>query len=253
MQNKTIQYHQRLPEKELSGFIESYWMLMNKSEDEKEIVVLPDGRIDVFFSKSKNEAFHISLAGIESKATQTTLAAKTIIFSISFKLLAVEFLFDKNVAHLLDKVILITEELSGFSEEDLTDFDAFCIKANGLLKTAFSKVETDTRKQKLFEEIYASKGSSTVKELAEKAAWSNRQINRYFNEYFGLNLKAYCNILRFRASFTQIKEGRFFPEENFSDQPHFIKEIKKYSGVIPKELNKNKNDRFIQLSLLSET
>jgi AraC-like DNA-binding protein len=90
-----------------------------------------------------------------------------------------------------------------------------------------------------------------VKELSQKAYWSARQIGRYFNNYFGINLKAYCNILRFRASFTQIKEGKFFPEGDFADQPHFIKEVKKHSGVTPKVLNKNKNDRYIQFSLLT--
>ena len=110
--------------------------------------------------------------------------------------------------------------------------------------------DIDSRKQKLFELIYSSNGSLRVKELSEKVYWSSRQINRYFNRQFGLSLKAYCNILRFRASLPQIRNGRLFPEENFADQTHFIKQIKKFSGVVPKELLKNKNDRFILLSTL---
>jgi AraC-like DNA-binding protein len=89
-----------------------------------------------------------------------------------------------------------------------------------------------------------------VKALSEKAYWSSRQINRYFNQQFGLSLKAYCNILRFRAALQQIREGKLFPEENFADQTHFIKEIKKFSGVAPKELSQNRNGRFILLSAL---
>lgn len=77
-------------------------------------------------------------------------------------------------------------------------------------------------------------------------------MNRYFNQTFGLSLKAYCNILRFRASIEHIKQGKLFPELNFSDQAHFIKEVKKLSGVVPKELSKNENDRFIQLSTLTK-
>jgi AraC-like DNA-binding protein len=88
--------------------------------------------------------------------------------------------------------------------------------------------------------------------MSEQVHWSSRQINRYFNQLFGLSLKAYCNILRFRASFQHIKEGKLFPEQNFTDQAHFIKEIKKFSGVLPKELSKNKDDRFIQFSTLTK-
>ncbi|MGE8425120.1 MAG: AraC family transcriptional regulator, partial [Sphingobacterium siyangense] len=75
--------------------------------------------------------------------------------------------------------------------------------------------------------------------------------NRYFNQQFGLSLKSYCNILRFRSSLDHIAKGKLFPEEHFFDQTHFIKEIKKFSGVVPKELLKNKNDRFILLSSLT--
>ncbi|HVI46227.1 MAG TPA: AraC family transcriptional regulator, partial [Chitinophaga sp.] len=96
--------------------------------------------------------------------------------------------------------------------------------------------------------IYTSNGSLTVQELSDRVAWSRRQINRYFNEQFGISLKAYCNIFRFKASLQQIKEGRLFPELNFADQTHFIKEVKRFSGVSPKELAKNQNGRFILLS-----
>jgi len=76
---------------------------------------------------------------------------------------------------------------------------------------------------------------------------SSRQINRYFNQQFGISLKAYCNILRFGASFKHISEGQLFPQESFTDQNHFIKQIKKYAGVTPKELSKNKDEQFIDM------
>jgi AraC-like DNA-binding protein len=113
-------------------------------------------------------------------------------------------------------------------------------------------VNIDERKRKLFNLIYAAQGSITIKELSESVHWSSRQINRYFNQWFGLSLKAYCNILRYRASFKQISEGKLFPEQNFTDQAHFIKAVKRYSGVTPKELAKNADDRFIQFSTLPE-
>ncbi len=36
-------------------------------------------------------------------------------------------------------------------------------------------------------------------------------MNRYFNQEYGISLKTYCNILRFRASFRHIKEGKLYP------------------------------------------
>lgn len=110
--------------------------------------------------------------------------------------------------------------------------------------------KADERKLKLFELVYASKGEMSVQELSEKTGWSSRQINRYFTKQLGLSLKAYSTILRFRASLEHIAQGRLFPELNYADQNHFIKEVKKFSGVAPKELSQNKNDRFVLLSVL---
>jgi len=49
------------------------------------------------------------------------------------------------------------------------------------------------------------------------------------------------------ASYSDISEGNLFPQEDYFDQAHFIKEIKKYTGTTPKELYKNENVRFLQL------
>ena len=110
----------------------------------------------------------------------------------------------------------------------------------------------DERKRKLFELIFAGNGEISVKELSEKIFWSARQINQYFNQQLGLSLKAYCNILRFQASLQDIKEGKLFPQLNFYDQSHFIKATRKLSGVSPKVLKQNQNDRFIQFSMLKQ-
>lgn len=226
-------------------------MLHNQSDEDKEAIILPDGRIDLFFSQSAKEPFHVTLLGIGTQPEQAIIAAQTLTFAISFKLLAAEYMLPDSVSELVNTAKRIPSDFWDFSADDLTDFDHFCSKASQKIQRLLPN-EIDRRKQKLFELIYASNGSLTIQELAEKAAWSSRQINRRFNRQYGLNLKAYCNILRFRASFRHIKEGKLFPQQNFADQSHFIKEIKKLSGVLPKELKRNSNDRFIQFSTLPE-
>lgn len=231
--------------------VESYWMLINTAEENREVVVLPDGRVDMFFSTTLNESFHTTIAGIETQPDRAILEPQTVIFAVSFKLLAIEHLFGKALSDMLDKVVRLPNGFKGFSEKDLSDFDSFCKRVDELLIHNFSGITLDNRKQHLFKLIYETKGSLSVSELSKNVHWSRRQINRYFNQYFGINLKAYCDILRFRNSFKQINEGRFFPEGDFADQSHFIKEIKKYSRKTPKALYKNENDRFIQFSLLT--
>lgn len=52
-----------------------------------------------------------------------------------------------------------------------------------------------------------------------------------------------------RSSFESIKEGTLYPDLNYYDQSHYIKETKKYTGESPKKLLKNEDDRFLQFSV----
>lgn len=239
------------PDKPLADFVDSFWFLHNQSDHNKETIGLPDGRIDLFLFQSPAQPFRIVLIGLGTQQhEQGVIPANGLIFSVSFKLLAVEYIFQNTISDIVNNGKLLPDDFWGFSETDMQDFELFVEKATKKILSLLPAA-IDERKRRLFELIYNTKGAITVKELSEKVFWSSRQINRYFNQQFGISLKAYCSVLRFRASLDHIAQGKLFPEENFSDQNHFIKEIKKFSGVVPKELFKNKNDRFILLSTLS--
>jgi len=246
-----LAYQSIKPSKHLSDFVDSFWCMENKSNQTLETIGLPDGRIDLSLIKTVETPFQIRLLGLGTQQYEKgTVPANSLTFVISFKLPAVEYIFHESIAEILNSGKLLQNDFWDFSENDLEDFELFCKKAARKIESLLIK-EIDHRKQKLFRRIYETNGAISVKELSEQSNWSSRQINRYFNQYFGLSLKAYCSILRFRASLEHIAKGKLFPEENFSDQTHFIKEIKKISGSLPKELFQNKNDRFILLSALS--
>lgn len=249
--NNDLKYKLIKPDKPLQNFVESFWFLHNQSETTKETIGLPDGLIDVLLFKSATEPFRIVQLGGMTQHERATIPANCTMFCISFKLLAVEYIFHEPIANIINGGKPLPNDFWNFNENDLTDFDFFVQKATEKIQSLLP-IEIDERKRKLFELIYASNGAISVKELSEKTFWNSRQINRYFNQQFGMSLKAYCNILRFRASLEHIAKGKLFPEENFTDQNHFIKEIKKFSGVIPKELSKNENDRFILLSAIKQ-
>lgn len=239
------------PDSSIAGYVESFWEIRTPSGEPKNIIVLPDGRIDIIFSYSDTEPFRAVLLGLETEASQTLMQSGRTMFAVSLRLLAVEYLLEASVSSLLNGGCLLPEGFWNIAKEDLSDFDAFCNKLTGKIQSLIKTVP-DNRKLRLFDQIYTSNGTLTVKELSEKAGWSSRQMNRYFSHQFGLPLKTYCNILRFRASFKHLKEGKLFPEQDFADQAHFIRDVKKFSGVLPKELSQNKNDRFIQFSTLNK-
>lgn len=249
--NDELEYISIKPGKALSDFVENIWLLHNKASYKREIVIVPDGRVDIFFYHSANQNIRAVVFGLESEPQQTQLNARTSIFAVSLKPLGAEYILKQSIAGILNDVKLLPQNFWEITKTDLQDFEHFHKKINKKLSELMPS-KTDERKLQLFNLIYSSNCSLTVKELSERVFWSSRQINRYFNKQYGITLKAYCNILRFRATFLEIKEGRLFPGEAFADQAHFIKESRKMAGVSPKVIRKDKNDRFIQFSKFSQ-
>lgn len=249
MPTNEIEWKTAQPPTELNDFVESFWMIANHSGKEHQIIILPDGRFDLIFSFNDNEVFQPTLKGLDIEPEQVTMPAKTYYCAVSFKLLTIEYLLNEKVHTLLNTGTNLPIDFWGVTRTDLIEFNVFCDKVSKKM-ISLIKPTIDDRKQKLFSLIYKSQGTLTVQELSEKVFWSSRQINRYFNQTFGISLKTYCNIIRFKSSLPYIKRGKLFPELNFADQNHFIREVKKMTGVTPKELSKNKNDRFILLSAI---
>ncbi|HSY61470.1 MAG TPA: hypothetical protein VK796_06310, partial [Cytophaga sp.] len=210
-----------------------------------------DASVDVFFGYSAAESFHVTLSGIATESSQAVVAAHTVMYAISFKFLALEYILDTSVADLLNSITYLPNDFLGIRKEDLVDLETFQEKISLKLKEQI-QTDIDNRKQKLSQLIYDSKGGILIQEASDKCRWSSRQINRYFQQWIGISLKNYLTIVRFRTSFSHIKAGKLFPEQHYTDQAHFIREVKKFSGVVPKELNRNTNDRFIQFSLLKK-
>lgn len=240
-----IQLRTQKPDPALRSFVESFWLLTNNSDEARPIVILPDGRIDL----SYNPAFGLTLLGLETGPSQAVIPPRFQMFTISFRPLALEFLFKACTPLLPDNGQPLPENYLGFIPSPQQDFESVCAAFHEILVQRLP-AESDPRKQNLFDLIYASNGTISIAELSAKVFWSSRQINRYCQDLIGMPLKTYCSILRFRASFAQIKEGKLFPEGHFADQSHFIREIRKFSGVKPKDLARNQNDRFIQFSTL---
>ena len=231
------------PDNALSDLVYCFSSLQNFSP-EQEAVIIPNGKIDLIFSKTDTGLLRIALLGLETQPKYTKKAVDNF-YSVSFNPLAIEYLFGETVSELLNSGKLLPDGFWGFNVSDLDDFEGFCRKVSAKIYALLPK-EIDGRKKMLFGLIFEANGEISIQELSEKIFWSPRQINRYFNHHFGLSVKAYCKILRFQASLPFIKKGQLSPQLSFTDQSHFIKEIKQFSGVSPKELYRNKNDRFLQ-------
>lgn len=245
----TLNFQLTTPDSSLNDFVYCFSSLQNFS-NQHNAVVIPNGKIDLIFSQSADQQFRIALLGLETKPKYVNQDVSNF-FAVSFNPIAVEYLFNFSVANIINIGKMLPENFWDFGVDDLNNFDDFCKKATQKI-IALLPDKIDERKRHLFQLIFSSNGEIPIKELSEQIFWSQRQINRYFNQQYGLSLKAYCKILRFQASLPHIKKGMLYPQLNYTDQSHFIKEIKQLSGVSPKELFRNQNDRFLQFLVYNQ-
>ncbi|MEP3350095.1 MAG: AraC family transcriptional regulator [Marinomonas sp.] len=243
----TIEIQSFAPSTTLAPFVESFWMIQNHGDRNEEVITFPDGGIDLYFFHNKEFSLHTSLVGLETHSQLGSMPKHSKLFGVRLKLLAAEYLLNSSVAEWVNNKTTLPHNFAGICENDLRNFDFFCEKLAHYLSSQLTQ-SPDSRKLIMSELLYASHGAISVSEVSAKSHWSSRQINRYFNKWLGLPLKTYCDILRFSNSFESLKMGLLFPEEGFTDQSHYIKLIKKYSNLTPKQLAQGKNDRFIQLS-----
>ena len=233
----------------LSNFVKCFWTsetLTNSSN----YTILPDGYFDLIVEIKNNKTSSIKLTGIWTIPIDIKTEIDTKVFAVRFKPLAIELLEKINLKALLDSSINLGTDYIGIDKLAFDDFKDFCRHIEHYLQSriVINKTLNDL-KIRLFNEIF-KKEVFNVQELSERVFCTSRQINRYFNLNFGLSLKAYLNIIRCNQTYKDISKNRLTIQSNYFDQSHFIKEIKKYTGVTPTELHKNENDRFLQLSTI---
>ncbi|TGV00754.1 helix-turn-helix domain-containing protein [Flavivirga rizhaonensis] len=250
-----MKYKENKRQRGLSHVVKCFWEYDNLDNlKETEYTIIPDGYFDLIcVIDNNNKLLNVFLTGIWTQPVNTQIKRKTKLFGIRFKLMAAEYIFKQSISAILNTQSDLPIDFLGIQNAQLHSLNAFAQEMTQKLNLGLKTLkEIDNRKLNLFKLIYKSQGDLTVKTISETILWSSRQINRYFNQQYGFSLKTYLNILKCHASYSGIANGELFPTKNYFDQPHFIKEIKRYTGATPKELYQNKNDRFLQLFTLGE-
>ena len=246
-----MNYKEQKPEILINDFVKRFWVFNNSTNKKQNYTILPDGYCDLIITIISGKLESITLFGIWTKELDVIIPENAIILGICFKPLASEYILKQNLSSILNSYTTIENDFWGIDRLDFDDFDLF-VKSTSLkmIETLQKIKQLDYRKVNIFKTIFEENNILSVEELSKIVFWNSRQINRYFNSRFGLSLKSYLNILRCSSTYTDIRDGEFFPTKDFYDQSHFIKEIKKHTGKIPTELHKNENDRFLQFRTL---
>ena len=106
---------------------------------------------------------------------------------------------------------------------------------------AHNKVRTDDRVQKAISIILENKGQTSMAAVRRELFVTERTLERQFIKQVGLTPKQFAKIIQFKSSLQQLTEENYDQlldvglDSGFSDQSHFIRSFKKYTGKTPSE------------------
>jgi AraC-like DNA-binding protein len=184
-------------------------------------------------------------AGIEPSVMNYHAGSYTVI-QVVLKPHALNSLFGLNATALANG----SAELNEFAADDLNMqlMEAHSVPEQITLLTRFllAHLKRERHRDTLVEEslrlIHQHHASVGVKHLRDYLNLSERQFERRFSQTVGLSPQAYIRVARFNEAIRLIKTGGYEKLTDIAhalcyyDQSHFIRDIKTFSGMTPKDI-----------------
>ncbi len=152
--------------------------------------------------------------------------------------------------------LFYNQEVSGYDIDDIglrklderisgCEDSADCIKLidNWLLSRLTKQAYGQTQRIQAVVQRMLAAPESTVTDLAAIACLGKKQFERLFRSHVGINPKEYSRIVRFQKALAMMQSGESVLSQvayasGYSDQSHFIKEFRRFSGQTPATLLK---------------
>lgn len=134
-----FEYIKIVPDERLSGFVESFLLCANHTDEDKEVIIFPDGRVDIMFSCTDQEPLVAELFNLDKKARRYIFKKQTKLFMVCLTLLGAEYLLGYNGTDFGKDEIRLPAGFWDISKEDLTSLDSFTEKVSEKLLEIFPK------------------------------------------------------------------------------------------------------------------
>lgn len=219
------------------------WSMQSKQEIQETIynTILPDGCIDLIVDFTNKTIVFSAF----SKATEKLALSGNIDFiGIRLKPGAFYHIYQIDCSLVMDATIPYQNIETKYNLENIFTlsqqrekidflFDYFIHKTCDYLPDTY---------EKLIDTMYLTLNENCISQIANDFSYSIRHLNRIFYQHYGLNPKTLLNILRLHQCLSVLLSKDLSTltslaiNSGFSDQSHFIKDIKKYCGISPTEL-----------------
>ncbi|WP_250254175.1 AraC family transcriptional regulator [Chryseobacterium sp. Marseille-Q3244] len=261
------------PPKHLAPFIRHYIFLENHEKDIKNVRLFTDGSTGLILSANMNLYSDFSEEHIPASFFYGTLNSyKDFSSKGKFSFIAVVFqpyflnmILNTSAKEVKNQIVsvedVLKDKLIRFQDQLFDKINPLTIIDDlNIFFTRFISKETGTDYQLIAaiqQYILQHKGSVSSKDLEYFTGYSERHLERKFENYMGVSPKKYTNIIRLHYFLSLMNQG--ISDENmtslsyhagYSDQSHLIREFKKSIGLTPRQYIKTENKmavNFIEL------
>ena len=248
------------------GISHFYSFSMDENMDER-VVAIPDGCIDIIFCYNGRERWaHICGTVLKAQAPFSGIRGAYEIFGVRFMPGVTPAGFEVKMADLIggEKVLSDVEKEAGFSDKMLAaeNFaDRHAIFMEYYLRHYTEESQFNAKEGLINfvgDEIVKNAGMVSIAEIAEKAGYSDRYINKAFKEEYGMVPKQFAKIMRFQylldhltlAEGEEVDFAELSVMLGYYDQPHMIKNFKEYTEITPQKYLKLMNQEQFSKRLI---
>jgi len=239
---------ERLPNLHLNTIEKFKYFPVNSNGAFRAYEILPDAYFDLAFLLSDADC-KIMIAGPWTEKTITSLGNYEL-FVVRFKVGRLPRLLDVKTSDLVNSMIQIPR-LFGVTGDEICEQllaqKEVCSKQK-FIEKLFALINLqpamDNRIYVQSTEIIESCGGQIqVAELAKLLDVSTRSLERIYADVLGISPKKIIRLIRFQNVLAKLKSSKQYRnyseiayESGFSDQSHFVQEIKALAGVLPSDL-----------------
>ncbi|ULQ54678.1 AraC family transcriptional regulator [Flavihumibacter fluvii] len=245
---------------ELSPYIKHFLFLEGKGSPVSKFRLFSDGTTGLVFSQksklryssAKNDHWddlpHSFLYGQITSFKEICITETTPLIIVVFQPAGMHILTGLPVDKLRDSFIntsaVFGESATILGEallEALTDSEKLRLLENFFREwLAHHPAVNDFPIQATLDYITAHYGKISMQQLEKISGFTERHIERKFQEYIGIAPKKYCNIIKLHAYLKYLKSATIKNkltasayEAGYADQSHLIREFKKLTGATP--------------------
>lgn len=255
----------------LEPFIKYYWILDYESNVVEPIRVIPYGCVQFTFYLgerinslgSNNDSSYKDQAVVTGQISSffdVFPQGKIRLITIVFKPFGAKPFFDFPIFEIQNNIIPI-KDINNKEWLDLENRLGDCVDNKSIVSCLENNLLKKLEKNTLFNSyssinnerimlainrIDDSKGTINIKDLSSLACLSDKQFNRIFADYVGMNPKNFLRIIRYQSFLLKLQNSNIKATKavdfldlvydcGYYDQSHLINNFKEFTGYTPKE------------------